>query len=157
MARVYPPIAVANEFIDLSPRGLDHMKVQKLVYYAQGYALALGFELTNEQPQVWKLGPVFKSLYFELKYHGEDPITSPEEDEILGKPLIIRRSDIEAHDIVDQVWRKFKRYTALQLSDLTHRKGTPWREVVEKYHRLVPRDTFIAKEKMASYFKTHTE
>lgn len=153
----YSPLAVANEFVRRSTRGVDHMKVQKLAYYAQGYALARQQELTNEQPQVWKLGPVYKSLYFELKYHGDNIIASPEPEDMFGAPPMIGRADRNAIAIIDEVWGRFKNHTAIQLSDLTHRTGTPWRDIVRRYNGLVPKDTIIPKEAMARYFRTHKE
>lgn len=72
MVRPYTPLAFANEFIvKAGPSGVVHMKLQKLVYMCYGWWLVAHDEpIINEAPQVWKHGPVFKSLYSVLATHG---------------------------------------------------------------------------------------
>ncbi|WP_366513810.1 type II toxin-antitoxin system antitoxin SocA domain-containing protein [Planktotalea sp.] len=53
------------------------MKLQKLVYIAYGWHLALsGKKLFTEEIEAWKHGPVVPSLYHEFKHLRENPITS---------------------------------------------------------------------------------
>lgn len=47
---------------DLFGESPSPMKLQKLCYYAQGYALAEGFELFPEDLQAWQHGPVIPEL-----------------------------------------------------------------------------------------------
>jgi len=155
MSRTYSPLAVANEFILRSASGIDHMKLQKLVYYAQGYALAEGFRLTNEQPQVWPYGPVFKSLYFDLKYHGEDPIYRPEGDDTYGKPPFVNPGDVEHSKVIKRVWQIFRTYTGIQLSMFTHENGTPWSDIVRRFRDNVPKNYPISEKAMEAYFRKH--
>ena len=108
----YSPLAVANEFIKLSKTngGLSHIKVQKLCYYAQEMALGKNLEtpLINEQPQVWQYGPVFKSLYQELKYHGPDQIKEPEAEGYFGEVQFINPKDKRSKDIIEKTWEKIE-------------------------------------------------
>lgn len=152
MPAPYSPLAVANEFIRLAGGGLTHMRLQKLVYYAQGIALAKGFSLTNEQPQVWKYGPVFNGLYYELKYHASDAINAPEAENTFGPAPFVDHNDQKSLDVIKSVWSEYGRYTAAQLSDLTHKPGTPWHILVTRYAGRVPYETDIDKETMRSYF-----
>ena len=153
MPGTYSPLAVANEFIRLAgDKGIDHMKLQKLVYYAHGLSLARGRRLVNEQPQVWKLGPVFKSLYFQLKYYGGRLISSPERDGMFGQAPTLDKSDTFAKGIVEEVWRKLRGFTAMQLSDRTHRAGTPWYVTALRHGWRVPTDTEIDGETMRQHF-----
>ena len=75
---MFPTIAIANEFLELAARegvSLSQMKLQKLVYFAYGWSLALrGDPLVNEQVECWDYGPVFPSLYRRTKRYGADPI-----------------------------------------------------------------------------------
>jgi len=48
---------------DLFDESLSPMKLQKLCYYAQGYALAEGNELFSDDFQAWQHGPVVYDLY----------------------------------------------------------------------------------------------
>jgi uncharacterized phage-associated protein len=156
MRGLYSPLAVANEFIRRAGNvGVDHMKLQKLVYYAHGLSLSRGETLVNEQPQVWKLGPVFNSLYFELKYHGGDLITVPERESTYGRAPAIDRSDSESSEYVDRVWGKFAKYTAMQLSNRTHKPGTPWFITAQRHGWRVPRDAEIERATMADYFSKY--
>jgi uncharacterized phage-associated protein len=67
----YSPLALANEFIvRFKPgEGIEHMKLQKLVYCANGWWLVFNPNqpLVNKAPEVWKFGPVFPSLYHVMK------------------------------------------------------------------------------------------
>ena len=156
MTAPYSPLAVANEFIRRAERGsVDHMKLQKLVYYAHGIGLVRHITLVNEQPQVWKLGPVFPSLYFELKYHGSDPINTPEAESVSGRPPRVDENDGDSHQIIEDVWQRFCKYTAVQLSNLTHKAGTPWFTTAARCNWRVPRDTEISRETMGRYFSLH--
>jgi uncharacterized phage-associated protein len=60
----YPAAAIANEFIKVAKRNgvlLTPMKLQKLVYFAHGWYLALlGKPLINEPVEAWKFGPVIQ-------------------------------------------------------------------------------------------------
>ena len=73
---------VANFFIDSAKDTEDpmtNMRVNKYVYFAQGYALAkLGRPLFKDEIQAWEHGPVVPALYqlFKSDTKGE-PIYSP--------------------------------------------------------------------------------
>lgn len=156
MGAPYTPLAVANEFIRLAgPAGLDHMKLQKLVYYVQGLSCADGDPVINEMPEVWKYGPVFPSLYYELKYHGGDNIHQVERDNLVGPAPLIDRKDRRTLTIINSVWNKFKDFTAVQLSAKTHRRGTPWFKIAQDNGWAVPRHTEIPCNALRDYFRTH--
>ena len=71
--------AVANEFLKLAQNEnatLTQMKLQKLVYIAHGFNLALvDSALLEDKIQAWQYGPVIPSLYGEFKSFGNSPIT----------------------------------------------------------------------------------
>src|SRR5271165_2167081 len=74
------PITVANEFVRQfgGANDIDHLKLQKLTYFTQGWWLAgHGEELLFERPQVWRYGPVFQSMYRILAGKGRAPIRVP--------------------------------------------------------------------------------
>lgn len=130
----YPALAVANYFIDKATaegKALDHLKLQKLTYVAHGWFLAVhGQPLLNEPVEAWKYGPVIPGLYQEFKYCGNGPIR---ENGILyrgGRPTVpsIAYDDEAARSVVDTVWERYKRYTGVQLSNVTHQPGTPWEQ-----------------------------
>ena len=96
------------------------MHVLKLVYVSHGWMLGLyGRSLINEPAEAWRYGPVVPSIYYRYKSFRGDPITTEPVD----------RSDAfddEQRDVIEQVHDVYGDFTALQLSALTHKPGTPW-------------------------------
>lgn len=155
MPRPYRPIAVANEFIlKAAPNGLEHMKIQKLVYLAHGWWL--GFDdapILSEHPQVWKHGPVFKSLYNILSGAGRSPILNPRADNPFAPIPRVDDADHQALSLIEWVWRKYEMDTAYQLSDFTHKKGSPWQQIAAENNYKVPHDTVIPAARIRTYFQ----
>lgn len=139
----YPVKAVANYFID---RGLESkvvitpMKLQKLMYYAHGWYLAItNSPLLDENVEAWEYGPVIPSIYHEFKIFGNSKIpTKTSEvnfDGSSGMPRITypsiddcpdKRLNETTKQILDRVWDVYGKYKALQLSTMTHAEGSPW-------------------------------
>jgi len=72
---LYRSMAVANWFID-HVRNLTPLKLQKLIYYAHGWHLALRDQpLIDELIEAWEYGPVVPNVYHEFKEFGNQPIT----------------------------------------------------------------------------------
>jgi uncharacterized phage-associated protein len=147
----YLPLAAANEFIDLSKgEGVSHMKLQKLVYLAHGVWLARhGLSFLSENPQVWQYGPVFVSMYHELKNNRSAPITKLQAlfDETP------RVEDAFVKDIIGKVWGKFGSSSAIKLSDLTHLPGSPWQLIAKEHKFRVPMGTEIDPAIIGKYFR----
>ena len=116
--------SVANEFLKLSQRDgkpLTNMQVQKLVYIAHGFNLAIfKAPLIEEQVKAWPWGPVIPPLYNKLKKFGNGTITST-------IPDIAEISEAaEVDDLIKRVWKGYGHYSGAQLSAITHQKGSPW-------------------------------
>jgi uncharacterized phage-associated protein len=68
---------VAQYFIAVAPEeeGITHLKLEKLVAYAQAMSLAmLDRPLFTEEIEAWDQGPVIPSVYDEFKGNGKSPI-----------------------------------------------------------------------------------
>ena len=75
----YKSVTIANYFIEnFRSNDLTPMKLIKLTYLAYCWYLALSNKdrLINEKAQAWDFGPVFPSLYRELKSYGRRTINS---------------------------------------------------------------------------------
>jgi len=133
--------AVANQFLTLAKnegKSLTPMQLIKLVYFAHGWYLAItGTPLLNETVQAWKFGPVIPSLYHEFKRFGNSPITErATKTDIIGEggtlklrlqaPEITGEGSVLAKRVIEKVWEKYKHYSAVQLSNLTHLPDSPW-------------------------------
>lgn len=137
----YPAIAIANFFIEAAKKsgGVTPMKLQKLIYYAHGWHLALtGKPLIKERVEAWKYGPVIPSIYHEFKNQGEEPVTEPAVDfdwvngnlgDLLDTEMTTPRvpPDSDAIPLLNRIWEVYgKKYSGVQLSNATHVAGTPW-------------------------------
>lgn len=152
----YTPLALANTFIARHGGSgtLDHMKLQKLDFYAYGWWLAYNpVPILNEPPQVWRYGPVFESLYGALRPFGSSAITQTVGAPNTPAPLV---PDVDTLSIqwVDWIWQRYGHLSALQLSDMTHESGTPWQvEAEAKNYRVTSRHS-IPDFTTANYFKS---
>lgn len=151
----YKPLAVANEFIVCSGNsGVDHMKLQKLTYFAYGWWLAYNEnELLSERPQVWQHGPVFKSLYHALSQYGWRPINTIQNDNFTTPAPRIDDNDASVRALVAWVWNRYGEHRAEYLSDITHNKGTPWEETAREFGYRVPKNTTIPVERVREHFQ----
>ena len=155
MNRPYKPLAFANEFIlKSSPDGAEHMKLQKLTYLAYSWWLAYHDDaILSEEPQVWTHGPVFKGLYFALRYKGRDRITALQKENPFSEPDRVPEDDEEVHQLIAWVWERYGSRSAYALSDLTHEAGSPWRQVAEMHGFRVPMNTAIPSDIIKSHYQ----
>lgn len=122
---------------------LTNLKLQKLLYYQQGYHLAaFGTPLFEEEIEAWMYGPVVPSIYKEYAKYGRGALP-------IGKNPIPLTDEEE--DLFNQVYDTYIDYSAIGLMKLTH-KETPWLSV----H---PHDkgSVISKESMKKFFATKIE
>lgn len=162
-----PVKAIANEFLSIAEeRGdttLSPMKMQKLLYFANGWMLALKDRpLFPERIYAWQYGPVIPAIYHEFKHYGKDPIKDDATEVVLengqleiATPTIARADASEAEkkfarDLVRRIWDVYGGYTAVTLANATHLPGTPWCQVHEKGGN---ENIVIPDNLMRDYFK----
>lgn len=99
----------------------NNTKIQKLLYCCYGSVLAAyGERLCDEYPRAWQYGPVFPRVFkYIQKKKGkiEDYCLDLNADQSL-KSFLSKVIDI------------FGKYNAVPLSEWTHKKGSPWDQVV---------------------------
>lgn len=149
----YPASLIAYAFVK---KGIDEgkfvtqMKLQKLVYFAQGYHLAKYNEpLIKESFQAWMFGPVVPEIYQDFKLYGSKLITDtasfiPSEP---GKNKYLLNN--EAVDSITYTWDVLKDFSAMALSNWTHQPNTPWSNVYDPDQKSTP----ISNEEIKSYFQ----
>lgn len=114
------------------------MKLQKLIYYAHGWHLAsTGKPLIDESVEAWKYGPVIPSVYHEFKSYGSGTIrekgTTIEAAECSSLRFVTPTvHDSETKCLLDTIWEAYGGLSGVQLSNLTHKQGTPWSETFAK-------------------------
>lgn len=123
-------VIVANRFLDLAEANNDQltpMQLLKLVYIAHGWMLGLnGKPLINDKVEAWQYGPVIPALYQHVRKYKGDAVTK-KINMIFDKGAL----DADEDDIVGQVYKAYGQKPAMQLSRITHAKGTPWELVYE--------------------------
>ena len=132
--------------------GISHLKLQKLLYYAQGVYLSLnsGERLFEDKIMAWEHGPVVEPVYSIYKSNGRKTIdfeSTLENDEIIR----VIESDSNASNILNLVYDNFAIYTAWQLRDMTHEIGSPW-DITVKNDGI---NSEIKIELIKSYFDKH--
>jgi uncharacterized phage-associated protein len=157
MSLTYSPVQIANEFLinHAATGAIDPLKLQKLVYFANGWWLATkGQPLASEQPQVWRHGPVFKSLYATFARYRWNDIDSPAPGSPFGGPP--KRIDGQhagnVRGLLDWIWQEYGGKSGVELSELTHAKGTPWHSIAEESNYRVRENTPIPLAKDWDYF-----
>lgn len=120
---------------------ISNLKLQKLVYYAQGFVMAItNKKLFDEKIIAWQHGPVVKTLYDMYKDFGANCIT-PDFNYDLSK--ISKKSEIV--EILDEVYNVYGQFSAWKLRQMTHSEG-PW----QNYNL----NDIIPDESIMEFFKT---
>ena len=121
---------VANTFIMLGYKEnilITPMKLQKLVYLLyKRYLQSTGCKLFEEPFCKWKYGPVVPSIYYEFKDFKSAPITKFARNAQNGAEMIDLSRYSQVQEAVYDVWNKYKKYSAAELSALTHKAGSAW-------------------------------
>ena len=93
------------------------------------------------------------ALYFHLfksiKKFRSIPITSPQsfpDEEV----LLIKEGKKK---IIDWVWNKYKDFTGVDLSNITHEKDSPWRKIAEKHNFKVLRGMKMPRDVVKEYYR----
>lgn len=133
----------------LKKRGpVSAMKLQKLVYYSQAWALVWDDRpLFNQRIEAWANGPVVPELY--EKHRGlflVDKWPSGDPNKLHG----------DAVDTVDAVLDYYGKLNSQVLSDLTHR-GSPWRDARQGLADGERGNREITHESMADYYSSLSE
>ena len=118
----------------------------KLVYIAHGWTLGfMRCPLIRERVEVWKYGPVIPAIYHRYKPFGGNHI------DLLTKS---RRAEIpdDQRAVVEAVEEAYRRFTAVQLSALTHKKGSPWYVTIRKHGQ----NAIIPNSLIQSYYAERT-
>ena len=118
---------------------MSHMKLQKLVYYAQGVNLAIFDNPLFQEPiKAWQHGPVVPVLYQEYKKFGSQSIPKPNE-------LDYTIFDRKTHWVLEEVYSEFGKFSGSQLRNMTH-SDPPWKNTLK--------NEIITHELMKELFKT---
>lgn len=120
--------------------GITNLKMQKLLYYAQGFHLAIADSPAfADDVTAWPHGPVVVPVYEEYKEHGRNLLPLPDG----FQPVELRE---ETASIIEEVCDTYGQFSAWRLREMTHQER-PWIET-NQYHA-------IPHELMQEFFKVY--
>lgn len=141
---------IADYFIQLANETgsfISNLKLQKLVYYAQAWHLALyNAPLFEEEFQAWVHGPVIPTLYQKYKSFGWQPIL------VAATPTLPANISQFLKDVADEYFA----CDAYQLEQMTHAED-PWKWAREDLPPDAPSNAVIQKEWMKEYYGARVE
>jgi uncharacterized phage-associated protein len=121
---------------------ISNLKLQKLLYYVQGFHLAMFNEpLFGEDIVAWNYGPVVAEVYHEYKVFASGAIPQPKVEDIKAYDTLKK----EQFDLICEIYDAYGQYSALRLMNATHEE-LPWRSTEIK--------GVITHKLMRTYFLT---
>lgn len=149
-------LSVANVFIQLAQKDgivLKHIRLHKLLYFAQGHSFGLRQEpILDEQPEAGPHGPLFPFVFQQLIEEESDILDNEilyydyEAGNLVSPPPVSCPEDLE---ILNAVWGAYKSRTLESLHHMSCTKDGPWDRVVGTY-----RNAKIRDEDMIEFFNT---
>lgn len=136
----------------LSKEAMSPKKLQKLVYYAYAWTIALlnddaddiHFRLFDSSIEAWVHGPVVSELYQKYKGYGWNDI-----------PMITEFDtsifDTEVLDVLEQVWVTYGSFTGNQLEMISHQE-TPWKSARNGVPAYAASSTLISDKEMFVFY-----
>lgn len=143
----YSAMDIAGWFLSRVDRAagdtITHLKLQKLVYYAQAWYLAnYAKPLVKEDFEAWSHGPVCPELWHKYKNHGWDALPAPK-----PSPDIKKSVDRFLH----LLWDVYGDSSAKALERLTHSED-PWKEARGSLPLEAKCSEIISLERMRDYY-----
>ena len=141
---------IAVYFIERANRTgstISNLKLQKLVYYAQAWHLAIhGTSLFEEDFQAWVHGPVVPALHQEYKAFGWQPIQADASANLPENVL----------SFLDEVAQEYSDCNGYELEQMTHAEA-PWNIARGDLQADVPSYAVIEKAWMKEYYGARVE
>ena len=135
----------------LTKEALTPKKVQKLVYYAYAWFIALNNQdaddienvLFDEAPEAWMHGPVFPELYQKYKGYGWHEIPKN------NKTMKFENDELEP--FLNVIWKKFGKFSADELEFMTHQES-PWQNARQNTPKTAPSAQQIQSKDIFVYY-----
>ena len=154
---MYSALAVANAFLELARKEkatITPLKMQKLLYFAQGWSLKLRDRALFEDAVVaWRHGPVIPIVYQAFRSRGSGSITEPITHTPYWQEPVRNDIDGESLELIKQVWDAYKHLSAIEISTLSHENGHPWEAIKQEYgDDLEEKNPIISQDELKEAF-----
>ncbi len=142
----YPIIDISNKIIantNINPgETISNLKLQKLLYYTQGFFIAVFDRKLFEEPiEAWQYGPVVREAYLHFKDFGSSSISLQEDVKIINLAQ-------DEDELFKEVMEEYGQFSAVKLMNMTHEES-PWKKTFSEN----PQGE-ISYELLKEYFKT---
>ena len=118
---------------------ISHLKLQKLLYYSQGFYLAMhDTPLFAQAIHHWDHGPVVPDAYQHYKQYGQSALPIP----VGFDDSVISQMEKE---VIDEVLIVYGQFSALKLNQMTHGES-PWAETGDNDE--------ISHDQLKTYFRS---
>jgi uncharacterized phage-associated protein len=118
---------------------MSNLKLQKLLYYCQGFFLAMKHKpLFHDEIEAWTHGPVVPSVYHSYKCYEAGGIPRPVRFDFDSV-------SIDEKDVINEVYSYYGQFSAWGLRNMTHAEA-PWQSV--RVGEVIP------KTELEKYFVT---
>ena len=118
---------------------MTNLQLQKLLYYAQGFHLAIhNGPLFDEPIYAWAHGPVVRPVYQEYREYGAGTIPIPDD-------VDFSVFTSEQSKLLDDVYQSYGQFSGWRLREMTHDEP-PWKDT--------PSNQQITRDQLQEYFKT---
>ncbi|WP_339145462.1 MULTISPECIES: type II toxin-antitoxin system antitoxin SocA domain-containing protein [unclassified Sutcliffiella] len=149
---LYDSLRVAEWFVANTDResgaSITHLKLQKLMYYAQAWTkVLLGKKLFDSRIEAWMHGPVVTEVYHRYKSHSYHELPIPDEAPDL---------DTNVEFVLSEILRVYGKYDAKYLEELTHQED-PWIEARNGLPLEARCENEIPLEKMEEFYRKMNE
>lgn len=140
---------IANFFLKIVDRDsgstITPLKLQKILYYAQGWHLAMfDNELFADDFQAWAHGPANVDIYNEYKEYGYSAIEAPKGN--------VPTLSNDLTDFLYSIWNTYGIFDGKYLEGLTHSEK-PWIDARGDCKEGESCSNIITKNSMKSFFK----
>lgn len=151
---MYKATDIANWFLLAVDResgdSITHLKLQKLLYYAQAWTLTLLKKpLFDEEIQAWMHGPVIPEVFTKYAEYSYNEIPAPKPEECI-------EIDKEYEEILEQVMETYGIFQAKYLEELTHSEA-PWKTARAGLSKEAKCTNIITKESMEEFYTKQRE
>lgn len=128
---------------------VTQIHIQKLMFLFEAYYMNMkdvSF-LYECEFKAWNFGPVAIPLYRKFKIYGKSEVNLTDEEIEEGNHI-----SEDKKILIEELYEAFKNFSAMQLVQFTHAKGSPWKEAWDKEQY-----STISKEKMKEWFRPYVQ